>query len=411
MRRGPIGIEEDLNMTPFEQHVRARTCTREEIDHFLDPEKLSWAPFDPEVGYILSNYLPNDGIDNSSTINTVRKNGARNAALYADRPRRINTYGDSFTQGAQVSDQETWQEYLAAHIGEPIGNYGVGGFGVYQAYRRLVRAEESDEGAEYVILYIWGDDHHRSLFRSRRVSYPSQTPTKPGRFEGNFWAHLEMDLEKGCLIEKEALLQTPESLYNMTDPDFMYEALKDDLMLRMSLFCRDYISEIDIKPLDDLADTLGFSPDAPDNSVEQRQWVENLRHTYAFAATRYIIEKALAFTQRMGKKLMIALYCPTATRQLISGGERYDQPIADYLRDNHILHFDMNLVHAEDYRCFNHSLEEYMARYHIGHYSPTGNHFFAHSIKDPIIEWLSPKPITYRDDADAMIHFQEYLPK
>ena len=50
-------------------------------------------------------------------------------------------------------------------------------------------------------------------------------------FEGNFWAHLEMDMEKGHLVEREALLQTPESLYNMTDPDFMYEALKEDLML------------------------------------------------------------------------------------------------------------------------------------------------------------------------------------
>ena len=60
-------------MATFEQHVRARTCTREEIDHFLDPEKLSWGQFDPEVGYILGNYLPQDGVDNSSTINTVQK--------------------------------------------------------------------------------------------------------------------------------------------------------------------------------------------------------------------------------------------------------------------------------------------------------------------------------------------------
>ena len=297
-------------MTTFEQHVRARTPTREEIDHFLDPEKLSWGQFDPEVGYILGNYLPRDGIDNSATINTVQKNGTRSGVLYADRPRRINTYGNSFTQGAQVSDEETWQEYLAAHLGEPIGNYGVGGFGVYQAYRRLMRAEATDEGAEYVILYIWGDDHHRSFLRCRRVSYPIQRSPVPAMFEGNFWAHLEMDMENGHLVEEEALLQTPESLYNMTDPDFMYEALKDDLMLQMSLFCRDYIQEIDIKPLKVLAEILGFSPDVSDQPKQQRRWIENLRHTYAFAGTCYIIEQALAFTQHRGKKLMIALYCP-----------------------------------------------------------------------------------------------------
>ena len=398
-------------MTTFEQHVRARTPTREEIDHFLDPEKLSWRQFDPEVGYILGNFLPQDGIDNSSTINTVQKNGTRSGALYTNRSRRINTYGNSFTQGAQVNDEETWQEYLAAHIGEPIGNYGVGGFGVYQAYRRLKRAEETDEGAEYVILYIWGDDHHRSFLHCRRVSSPIRNPAIPAMFEGNFWAHLEMDMEKGQLVEKEALLQTPESLYNMTNPDFMYEAVKDDLMLQMTLFCRDYIQEIDIKPLTVLAEMLGFSADVPDQPEQQRRWIENLRHAYAFAGTCYIIEQALAFTQRRDKKLMLALYCPQVTRQLISTGKRYDQPIVDYLRDNRILHFDMNLVHAEDYKCFNLSLEDYMARYHIGHYSPTGNHFFAHSIKNPIIEWLSPKPITYSDSEDAMTHFRDYLPE
>ena len=398
-------------MTTFEQHVRARTPTKEEIDHFLDLEKLSWGQFDPEVGYILGNFLSQDGIDNSSTINTVQKNGTRGAALYADRPCRINTYGNSFTQGAQVSDEETWQEYLAAHIGEPIGNYGVGGFGVYQAYRRLIRAEETDEGAEYVILYIWGDDHHRSFLHCRRVSYPLQRSPVPAMFEGNFWAHLEMDMEKGQLVEKEALLQTPESLYNMTDPDFMYEALKEDLMLRMTLFCRNLIQEIDIKPFTVLAEMLGFSPDPPDQPEQQRRWIENLRHTYAFAGTCYIIERALGFTQHRDKKLMIAVYCPQVTRQLISTGKRYDQPVVDYLRDNQILHFDMNLVHVEDYKCFNLPLEDYMARYHIGHYSPAGNHFFAHSIKKPIIEWLSPKPITYRDNEDAMTSFPDYLPE
>jgi hypothetical protein len=33
----------------------------------------------------------------------------------------------------QVSDCETWQEYLAGHLGEPIRNFGMGGYGVYQA--------------------------------------------------------------------------------------------------------------------------------------------------------------------------------------------------------------------------------------------------------------------------------------
>jgi hypothetical protein len=51
--------------------------------------------------------------------------------MYADKKCRINTYGDSFTQCHQVSDGETWQEYLAAHLGEPVRNFGMGGYGAY----------------------------------------------------------------------------------------------------------------------------------------------------------------------------------------------------------------------------------------------------------------------------------------
>ena len=37
-----------------------------------------------------------------------------------------------------------------------------------------------------------------------------------------------------------------------------------------------------------------------------------------------------------------------------------------------------------------------MKQYFIGHYNPRGNHFFAYSIKDKVVGWLDPKPITYR---------------
>ena len=54
-------------------------------------------------------------------------------------------------------------------------------------------------------------------------------------FHGNFWAHLEMDLDSKTIVEKENLLPTAESLYKMTEPEFMVDALKDDLMLQLYL--------------------------------------------------------------------------------------------------------------------------------------------------------------------------------
>jgi hypothetical protein len=69
----------------------------------------------------------------------------------------------------------------------------------------------------------------------------------------------------------------------------------------------------------------------------------------------------------------------------------------------------MNEVHREDYQKFNIPLDEYMERYFIGHYKPAGNHFFAYSIKDTIVNWLDPKPITYQPDDSKQIGFKGYL--
>ena len=141
-------------MNNFEKYIRNSVPTKQMIDDFLNKEVLTWWQFDPEVGYILGNCLRNDGIDNSISFCSVQDNGTRASVIYADRPCRINAYGNSFTHCSQVSDYETWQEYLAGHLGEPVRNFGVGGHGVYQAYRRMLRNEKTQHEAKYNILYI-----------------------------------------------------------------------------------------------------------------------------------------------------------------------------------------------------------------------------------------------------------------
>ena len=48
----------------------------------------------------------------------------------------------------------------------------MGGYGVYQGYRRMIREERTDHGAEYLIFYIWGDDHIPKF----RIVCPSSGP-------------------------------------------------------------------------------------------------------------------------------------------------------------------------------------------------------------------------------------------
>jgi len=393
------------------RYLRNTAVPRGVIDTFL--HENSWAQFDPELGYILGNYMPHDGMDRSVTISTAQANGQRTSFMYVKRPCRINTYGDSFTQCHQVSDGETWQEYLAAHLGEPIRNFGMGGYGVYQAYRRMVREEKRDHAAEYVILYIWGDDHTRSLLRCRHASFYRHWNHQGGKmFHNNFWPHVEMDLTTGRWLEKENLLTTPESQYKMTDGAWMYEHLKDDLALQMYVFARGYIHDIDMETVGKLAGRLGLPPaGSAAQSSDQRAYVRQVLDKYSLAATRYILTKTGEFAKRNGKKLMVVLFDPGRVLPgLVEGRARYDQEIVDFLKENSFKYFDMNVVHVEDFKSFRLSYGEYRRRYFIGHYNPSGNHFFAFAIKDTIVNWLDPKPITYRPGQESLIDFEEYLP-
>lgn len=390
-------------MKSYEQYLRDSALPRETIDGFLDPSRPTWAKFDPELGYTLGNSMLRHGIDGCWTISTTQTNGCRTARMYADKPCRISSYGNSFTECNQVSDGETWQEYLAAHLGEPIRNFGMGGYGLYQAYRRMVRTERKDDGARYVLLYIWGDDHFRSIMRCRHaVIYPWYNAAEGRPFHANFWANVEMDLETKRFVEKENLLPTPESLYKMTDPDFMAYALKDDLMVQLYAVGQVDPATLGLARLDALAGILGVTGLEPEHADTLKTSADRVRTAYGFAATTYILETASAFCRANGKELMILLLCPAVTRQLLQGKARYDQSIVDFLDTGRFRYFDMNVVHLQDYRCFNLSVEDYMKRYYIGHYSPAGNHFFAYSLKDAIVPWLDPEPITYRDDENRV---------
>ena len=107
-----------------EDYLRSTAVPRTVIDRFQAGP--SWARFDPELGYVLGNYLLQDGMDKSAMISTVQDNGARTSFLCAGKRCRIDTYGDSLTQCHEVSDSETWPEYLAGHLGEPVRNFGIG---------------------------------------------------------------------------------------------------------------------------------------------------------------------------------------------------------------------------------------------------------------------------------------------
>jgi hypothetical protein len=228
-------------------------------------------------------------------------------------------------------------------------------------------------------------------------------------FHGNFWPHLEMDLETGSFVEKENLLATPSALYRMTDPQFMADSLKDDLALQLYAYKLGYIGELDQGRITKLALRMNYPLDLGQESTRIRQ-VGELLDRYSLRATQFVLQKAREFSRQNQKKLLVFLFDPyRAMVEMQKSGTRYDQEIVDYLGKEKFDYFDMNEVHLRDFKKYSLPFNAYLKIYFIGHYNPHGNHFFAYSIKDTVVKWLDPKPITYRKANPDSIDYKAYL--
>jgi len=377
-------------------------CVEKEIiDTFLDIKQPNWAVFSPKVGYILRTSLIKDGVDDSYTVSTYRAFGERKMINYSDSPCRINTYGDSFTQCHQVSDSETWQEYIAGHFAEPIRNYGIGGFGVNQAYNRMLNFENDPQtSAEYVILNIFDDDHYRSIDKWRWIRIggfrDEVRKTNPNYFHANPWNYVRIDSTSGKFKEYESICPTKESLYNLCDMNFIRENFENDIITHFEQAKSG--GEFNQKIIKDAADLFEIKCDFSDSDASAKT-AENVHTTYALKSSEFIISEAKYLTDSQKKKLMIILSFGTNNvYSAITGQERFDKTFFEHLNTKGYDYYDLFEAHAQDYKKYNLTPPEYLVNYFIwgcGHYNPKGNHFFAYDLKNSLLNWLNPKPITY----------------
>lgn len=387
------------------QYLESMILSREIVDRFLDPGAYNWAAFDSELGYRLRDCVIQNGVDSSCTFNHYQPSGERRMVNYAEQPCRIDTYGDSIVKCHQVSDGETWQEYLAAHLGEPVRNLGVGGYGVYQSYRRMLKIEDSALSAEYILLNVHTDDHYRGIYKWRMLHIPefikiyvAKTRRQTCMFHTNPWAHVRLNQHTGQFEEQENPYSTPESLYLLCDKDHVYDAFKDDFDIQ-AMLAQKGARDIRYDLLENIAQILDVpvnfnSPESTAHSAK------HLLHVYAVRATMFILENLVTFIKPRNKKLMLMLnYSQSETIGLLKGTIKPDMLFLDYLQEKSYRFVDTRLNHEQDFRSFNLSVEEYAQRYYVGHYNPRGNHFIAFSIKDAVVEWLDPKPPAYRGEA------------
>jgi len=399
--------------------LQPHVVKRATIDQFLDPQARVWARFDPELGYLLRNAFVRDGVDGCHTLARYEETGQRQQVNFADQPCRINTYGNSFTQGHQVSDGETWQEILAAHFCEPIRNFGVGGFGVYQAYRRLLRTEATAQGAKHIIFNIWGDDHLRSVYAWRWLAFPENVLESMAgvMFHANPWMHARLD-DRGELVEQDSICPTEASLYRLCELDFLLDTFRDDEIVHM-LFAQRAGSILKPEVLERAAGKCqGTVPD-PTTPETIKAGATQLLHRYAVQVGISIMDRLDAYCKLHGKELMVLLSYPVGAvwhacnRSSPADPDNTDwhpQVFKDHLASRGIPLVDSLPAHVAEFDTFKLTAKEYVDRYYIGHYTPRGNHFFAYAIKDAIRDWLKPLPPAYQNNGEPLIRFQGYLP-
>lgn len=355
------------------QFLASLLMPRQDVDDWLAGKAFPFGDYHAELGYLHLDRDFREGVGGAVCQYRYDKLRARRTIAHADRPCRINTYGNSFTSCEQVSDGETWQEVLAAHLGEPVRNYGIGGYSVYQAYLRM-RREEQQSPAEYIVFNIFDDDHYRNLHGWQRfrfgVNRKAANPTVP---------FVRVESDAGRFEECPNPCPTPESLYRLCDLDQAWELFRDDYVLNALVDRR-------------IRQARG------DAGVAATDF-DDARYTRdAIYATQRIVDLVQEFAAASGKRVLYVLsYNPQTIRRRAERQPRFDHGLVDFLIERKLPYVDLLEAHAADYAQFAAGIDDYLARYFIGHYTPLGNFFCAFAVKDKLVELLEPKPPAYAE--------------
>jgi len=390
-----MAIDEEQNQ--IREYLDSLLYTQQEVDDWLAGKAFTFAKYDSGLGYLYSDYKRHDALDGSySNYDYVEdKHDVRRMFNYADQPCRINTYGNSFTNCAQVNDGETWQEYLAAHLCEPVRNYGIGGYSVYLAYLRMLREEEYSP-ADVIVFNIFESDHQRNLYSWQSIPFGQQSisihPPVP---------YVEANPATGSFVEYPNPCPTEDSIYNLCDPDWVYERFKDDFNLKIVLAKRNQSAgtpEKSYRVIEELAreNGLDVQVDSPQKLAEV---TEKVFDRAAFYASKRIVEKVDEFAAANGKKVVYVLsYGSGAMAAGIREGKRFDQEFVDWLKGREVPVVDLMEEHRADYKKYKVNVDDYLSPFYVGHYGPLGNLFTAFAIKDEVLKMLDPKPVPYREE-------------
>ena len=131
------------------------------------------------------------------------------------------TFGDSFTRGDDVADECSWQEYLSSHLKHNVFNFGVGGFGVDQAFLKYQLKKKSFPKVKNVILAFIPGDINRNMNVYRKLIHTFEGGvelTKP---------YFTLSSENKIILNENPI-GSVEDLSQLQDSDFIRSLMAKD---------------------------------------------------------------------------------------------------------------------------------------------------------------------------------------
>ena len=184
---------------------------------------------------------------------------------------------------------------MAAHFQEPIENYGIGGYNVYEAYRRMLKVEK-EHPAEYIILNIWDDDNFRNLDSWRGLRRgPSKRNSRCFTLP-----YLRVDLAADSVEERENMCPTIEDVYRLMDIDWVVEKFADDPVLQVMLAVLQDEGQAPNRVDAVQSNRLGM----PFEEGVDPPGLEALHAKAPLRATRFVLEKTEAFIRQIWRNSM-----------------------------------------------------------------------------------------------------------
>jgi hypothetical protein len=331
----------------------------------LDVERPAREIPDPVLGW---RYRPGFRMDND-VINNQGLRSERNYAPVREKDVfRVAAFGDSFVYGNEVGTRETWTADIeSASPRIEVLNYGVGGYGVDQAYLRY-KQEGSNFSPQMVLIGFVPDDLRRVVNVYRRFISDNEVPLFKPRFVLN-----------GTDIQ---LIQCPVR----SAADYDYLISKPDHIRKFGVRDHWYKPAVYENPLYDLSATIRLAVAVGmrvyDRYFDPNRLLKNNKFntdSEAFKLQISIFRQFSDEVRRNGAAPMILLFPDRYSVESVrSGSNTVYEPLASRLSEAGLSHLDIGEAFRSERAIPVESL--FMPG---GHYSPLGNQIIA--------RWLLPK--------------------